>query len=151
MCRKLIQRTIHVILAALIFVVVIGQSCVPHDGNLLSDINKLASLGDKAPETLTESVRDQIESDPCTIASALLPKLTDPNMSEKQLAIYVWALGLTEDPNAVAGIVKLREQSKSELVKGKCLGALATIGGRKSGDYLLSILEETEEKVARFT
>ncbi len=151
MYKRLILRTICATLAALLFVVVIGQSCAPHDGNLLSDINKVASLGDEAPETLTESIRDRIESDSYTITSILLSRLTDPNMSEKQLAIYVWALGLAEDPNAVAGIVKLNEQSKSELVKGKCLSALATIGGQKSGDYLLSILEKTEEKVARFT
>lgn len=151
MYRRLIQRTIYVILAVLLFVIGIGQCIARRDGNLLSEINRLTSLGDKAPETLTESIRDRIESDPYTITSTLLPKLTDPNMSEKQLANYVWALGLTKDPNAVAGIVKLSEHSKSELVKGNCLGALATIGGQKSGDYLLSILDRTEDKDMRLS
>jgi hypothetical protein len=148
----LIQRTIYAILVALFFVIGIGQCIVRRDGNLLSDINRLASLGDEAPETLTESIRDRIdiENDPYTINSALLPKLTDPNTSDKQLAIYIWAMGLTKDPNAVTEIIKLSEQTKSELVKGNCLRALATIGGQKSGDYLLSKLDKTADENMRF-
>ena len=144
------RKTVFFFLLVLFIVIGSGRCIVAADITIFTDIDRLASLGNKAPETLTESIRDRIENDPSAIISSLMPKLNDAKASETQLAIYVWALGLAGDSMAVDGIIELSKHTESELVKGNCLRALATIGSQESGDFLLSTLDKTADKEMRF-
>jgi len=93
---------------------------------------------------------DGIKKNPAEVSSALIPKLKDKNLTEKQLAVYVWALGLTRDEAAANAIKELHQQSKSDLVRGNCLRALATIGDKQAGEFILSVLDSTSNKEMRF-
>lgn len=120
------------------------------DNDLIADIDKAASLSNKAPEALLESIRNRIGDDASSVVQALVPKLSDAEANETQLAFYVWALGLAKDPKAVDSLIALSKQTKSELVKGNCLRALATIGGQESGAFLLATLGKTTDTEMRF-
>ena len=118
--------------------------------NILSEIERLASSSVEADRSLGESVAEGIEKSPAVVSSALLTKLRGKNLTEKQLAVYVWALGLTKDQAGVPAIKELHQQSRSDLVQGNCLRALAAIGGKQGGEYLLSAFDATSDKDKRF-
>ena len=118
--------------------------------DILYEIERMASSNDGRSAS-GETVADGIEKSPATVSSALLIKLEDKNLTEKQLAVYVWALGLTKDETAVNAIKELHQQSESDLVRGNCLRALATIGGKQAGDFIVSALDATSDKEMRFS
>jgi hypothetical protein len=118
--------------------------------DVLLQIERMASLGEKAERSLGESIADGIESNRVQISRALVAKLNDKNLTEQQRAVYIWALGLSRDANAMDVIISLHRANKSDLVRGNCLHALATIGGKQAGEFLLSILNTTTDKEKRF-
>jgi hypothetical protein len=118
--------------------------------NVLSQIERMASAGKQAEPSLGESIADGIRKNPAEISAALLPRLKDKNLTEMQMAIYVWALGLAKDEKAVSPIKEVYQQSGFDLVKRNCLRALATIGGQQAGNFLLSILDATTDRDKRF-
>ena len=118
--------------------------------DVLAGIERLAAPGGEKQVSLPESVVDGIENNPAAVSQALLPKLSDKKIPDQQLAVYVWALGLTKDSKAIEPIIALHRQSKSELVQGNCLRALAMIGGKKAEAHLLSTLDTTTNKDMRF-
>lgn len=138
------RRTIQTVLVILL-VIFAGGTCGSEDPELMADIEKTASLGEDTPEELIESITRRIEAHPSVATRSLLPRLADAKASERQLAVYTWALGLARDPKSVDAIILLAGQTKSELVKGNCLRALATIGGQKSGEFLLSTLDKASD------
>ncbi len=87
----------------------------------LAEIEKLASSGGRITPYLSESIAEQIEKNPLGIAKLLLAKLKDRTTTDRQLAVYIWALGLTKDQTAAETIIALHRQSKSELVRDSCL------------------------------
>jgi len=119
-------------------------------GEVLAKIEVMATSGGNIEQSLSKAVAEGIEEYPADISAGLLPKLSNKNLSDRQLAVYVWSLGLTKSPAAAAPVQELYQQSKSELVKGNCLRALALIGGKQSEDFLLSELRSTSDKEARF-
>lgn len=118
--------------------------------DVLMQIERMASLGEKAERSLVESVADGIEKNPAQVSKAVVVKLNDKNLTEQQLAVYVWVLGLTRDQTTASVIKALHKQSKSDQVKGICLHALANIGGKQAGEFLLSVLDATSDKEMRF-
>jgi HEAT repeat protein len=117
---------------------------------ILTRLERLAASEEYASDGLAETVRSQIKKEPKAAVSLLVPKLKEPAATERQLAVYVWALGLAENPAAAEPIIELHRQSKSDLVRGNCLRALAFVGGEKAQDFLLSVLDATVEKEMRF-
>jgi hypothetical protein len=117
---------------------------------VISEIDKMASLGETADDSLGESIVDGIEKNPQKVSGTLVLKLKQKNLTEQQEMVYVWALGLTGVPEAVSVIKTLYNQSKSESVKFNCMQALANIGGKQSGEFLLSVLDKTTDKEKRF-
>jgi hypothetical protein len=118
--------------------------------DVLSQIERMASLGEKAERSLGESIADGIEKNPAEVSRALVLKLKDKNLTEQQVGVYVWALGLTRDLKAATVIEALHKQSKSDWVKANCLRSLAMIGGKRAGEFLLSTLDATSDKKRRF-
>ena len=138
-----------IIIAA--FVVVVGvSSTIAQDSALVADIESMISLGEKVHPSFAESIRDRIKANPAVVVQALLPKIEDTAAEEKNLAVYVWALGFTKDPNAADGIIALCDKTESDLVGSNCLNALAAIGDEKSGAYIFAALDKTEGENERF-
>ncbi len=119
--------------------------------DILKNIDKMASLGEEAESSLVKSVVDEIERNPKEITAAIIPRLKGKDLTEAQLATYIWVLGMTKDPGAVDAIIDIYQKSKSNLVQENCLGALANIGGKKSGDLIFSALESTKDKEIRYS
>jgi hypothetical protein len=118
--------------------------------DVLQQIERMTSLGEKADPSLEESIADGIEKNSTQISKALITKLKDNKLTEQQQSVYLWALGLTKDQAAVNAIETLHEQSKSEGIQAMCLRALASIGGRQAGNFLLSALNKTTDEDQRF-
>jgi HEAT repeat protein len=118
--------------------------------DVLQQIERMASLGEKADPSLAESIADNIEKNSTQISKALIPKLKDNKLTEQQQSVYLWALGLAKDQAAMNAIETLHRQSKSEEIQTMCLHALASIGGRQAGNFLLSTLNKTTDEDQRF-
>lgn len=119
--------------------------------DILSNIENLAKSGTRtADQSLVEVVADTIEADPVRSADKLLLRLKDKSSTENQMMVYIWALGITKQERAIEELVKLHRENQSEKVKGNCLRALASIGGKKAGEYLLAVLDVASDKDARF-
>ena len=116
----------------------------------LSNLDKFALSKERDSLDFIKSVAEQLERSPKGTASLIIAKLKTPNATEKQLAAYVWALGVIKDPAAVAPVMAMYRESKSELVQGNCLRTLALTGGKPAGDFLLSVLNATRDKDMRF-
>jgi hypothetical protein len=136
------------------FVLTLGLltgSCLAAPTNdLFSDLDHLCVLGRKAPDSLSDSVFDRIEQQGTNISAVLLKKLGEQGDDEQKLAVYVWALGLSRDPQAIPAIIKLADRSRTEALKGNCLRSLAEIGGDKAGRYLSAALDQTKAREQRF-
>jgi HEAT repeats len=118
--------------------------------DVLSRIERAASSQKEVPSSFYESLTEDIEKNPAEVSKRLLSKLQDKNLTERQLTIYVWALGVTKDPTAVDAIVKLYQRVDVPMVKQNCLHALMEIGGKDAGDHLLSALKSATDKEMRF-
>lgn len=117
---------------------------------VLAEIERMAASKEESVWTLDGSAVDGIEKGPADVSKGLLLKLKDKKLKDKQLAVYIWALGLTRDEASVSAIREVYQQSKSELVRINCLRALATIGGKQAEEFILSTLADTTDKKARF-
>jgi HEAT repeat protein len=118
--------------------------------DVLSQLDRMVSLGEKADRSLGESIADGIATNPAAVSKALVLKLNNKDLTDAQLAVYVWALGLTKDQTATSVIEGLYKQNKTELVRSNCLRALAAIGGQRAGAFLLATLDLTMDKEKRF-
>ena len=116
----------------------------------LSNLDKFALSKEKDPPDFIKLLAEQLEKSPKGTAALIIVKLKTPDATEKQLAAYIWALGLIKDPVAVVPMIEMYRQSKSELVQGNCLRSLALTGGKTSGDFLISVLDATADKDMRF-
>lgn len=104
---------------------------------------------DYPADDMFNSLAEAIEKDRAAVSQAILPRIKEEGLSEKQLVVYLWALGQTRDRSATPILVGLYERTTSELVKIHCLGSLATIGGHKAGAFLMDVLNATTDKKRR--
>jgi HEAT repeat protein len=149
--RMKMRLKLSVIAIAIFLGLAVYEPITAADTNdILKDIDKMASLGEKAEPSLVSSVAEEIEKNPKEISAALIPRLKDKDLTEVQMATYVWALGQAKDPGAVDAIIDVYKKTNSNLVQGNCLGALANTGGNQSGDFLLSALDSTKDKEMRY-
>ncbi|ALC18208.1 hypothetical protein DSOUD_3494 [Desulfuromonas soudanensis] len=137
---------------ALLLMGVMPLSAIPANtaSDILAKIEVMATSEGDIDPSLSKTVTEDVGKYSADISADLLPKISNKNLSDRQLAVYVWALGLTKNPSAATSVQGLYRQSKSELVKGNCLRALVMIGGKPSEDFLLSELRGTSDKEGRF-
>ena len=117
---------------------------------VIEDIEDIISQGESASFTKFETVKNKIEENPEKILPQLLSKASNPNLPEPNLAIYLWAIGLTKSPKAVDDIIKLSSGRESKLLAGNAYKALASIGGEKAGEYLFKQLDKTSDQMMRY-
>lgn len=118
--------------------------------DVLSKIEQAATSERDVPSSVYEAVAEGVEKNPAEVSKWLLSRIQEKNLTERRLATYVWALGLTKAPTAIEPIMDLRRQSQFPLVKQNCLRALAAIGGKEAEKYLLSVLDSTTDNEMRF-
>lgn len=118
---------------------------------ILAQIERLASLGAKGDQELSESIAWQIDANRKVVAELLLPRLRDSSATESQLATYAWALGWSKDSRAIDNLIALYNESASAWIRNNCLRALAMIGGQKAGDFLLTILSDRTDEDERYS
>jgi hypothetical protein len=140
----------RIIFAIVIFLLMPLVAPAVQNASLTDDINRLASSSEYAGRELGEAIAEKIGRDPGRSSKILLDAISKGNLNDKQLAVYVWALGLTKDANAIETIIGIHTRNKNELVQGNCLRALSQIGGVRAGNYLLSVLDSTSDKEMRF-
>lgn len=137
-------------ITAAILALTAGMVVSAQTTDVLLQIEQMVFDAGKADRSLEESIVDGVEKSPAHVSKALIKRLNDEKLTEQQLAVYVWALGLTKDQKAVAPIDAVHKQSKSDLVKANCLCALAMIGGQRAEKLLLSALDATTDTSRRF-
>lgn len=118
--------------------------------SIISQIEEMAALGKKAKSSLAKSIAEEVQKNRSEILKTFLPKLKDQNSTEQQLAIYVWALGLTGDNSVVEPIKALYNQNKSLMVRRSCINSVADVAGKQAEKFILSALDETTNKDHRF-
>ena len=116
---------------------------------LWAEIDRYAKMDDDSP-MLAEALREGIEQNSSKISQFILPKLKQPELPERRLAIYVWALGVARDQMAAEDIISLCKGTKSDLIKRNSYVALANIGNEKAAAYLMSEAETAKDDLMRF-
>lgn len=116
---------------------------------LLSQIEQMVSLKTTAPPSLGKSIVEMIDRNPKAAADALLKKLDDRPLTNRQLMVYVWALGITRDARAEKPLMTLYREQSDETVRGNCLHALALVGSPETGKFLLGALEQETDRTKR--
>lgn len=99
-----------------------------------------------------EYLNEKLSTTDENVSELLIQQLNSGKISEKQKAIYIWALGLTKDKKAhdlITGIYN-EEKDKKSLISGNCLNALAMINAGGAGDFIYDILKKTEDSDMRF-
>lgn len=122
----------------------------PLDPKLLADIEEVIAKQADADSDLIDSIIDRVLENPAAVVSSILPKLGDSNQSEVSLAVYVWILGLTQDPAVIDPLVELAKDTSSILVKRNCIIVLESFGGEQASQGLLSLLEQITDKDLRY-
>lgn len=150
--RERSSRVKVVLITGVVGLLLVGGQPVWADqtSDTLSQIEHMASLRGKKDRALSESIVEGIEKSPADISEALVLKLDGKDLTEHQIVVYVWALGHTKDQTAEKAILRLYKQNKSEIVRVNCLHAIASIGGKQAGNFLLSAFDAEVDRDKRF-
>lgn len=139
-----------------LFVSVIFILCVSGDTgaeqqeSIIKDLEEIISQGKSASPNRLETVKSEIDKNPEAILPLLIKAANTTNLPDTDLAIYLWAIGLTKSQKAIDDVIRLSSGRQSEIVTVNAYRALANIGGDKSADYLLARLRETSDPKTRF-
>ena len=117
---------------------------------LVTEIEKLPTLEGAELRTQSELVGQRIKEDTSGLVDALLPKLSAPEVGDTAMAVYVWALGLTESPLIVDEVCRITKETESVLVRHNCRRALAQVGDESAGSCLLAELDYLSNKDERY-
>lgn len=141
-----------VLATGLCFFAAVAQTETQPSEDLLATLRQIAERSHDAPRDLTQSVITQIERDPAAASKTLLPVLRDSQISDEQMQIYLWAAGLTNNPDFVAPIIAIAQARgpQSTDVKLACAAALSELGGPQAGAFVMSQLESATDDEARF-
>jgi hypothetical protein len=148
--NNVINRIGRILFGITILFLIPLHAVAAQSSSLTEDLNRLASSSEYESQELGESIAANIERAPAESSKVILTSLSKQSLTDKQLTVYVWALGLTKDSNAIESIIGIHTRNKNELVQGNCLRALAQIGSSKSGNYLMSLLDSSSDKEMQF-
>ena len=144
------MRFYHLIIVSFFIALFSSNAFAIQQHSVIEDLENIISQGKSAASEKYEEIKIKIEREPDIILPILLSKATSPQLSESDLAIYIWAIGLTKSPKAIEEIIKLSTGRKSELVKSNVYRALASIGGEKAGEYLFEQLDQISDQTMRY-
>lgn len=139
------------IAAAVLLLLVLVDVSAGKENPVIRDLEMIISQGQ--PSTTFEkfdAIKNNIEKNPKEILSLLLAKANAPDLPEESLAVYLWAMGMTREPQAVDAIITLSAGKKNEMLLKNAYRSLAMIGGEKSAEFLFRRLQETSETISRY-
>jgi hypothetical protein len=139
------------IAAAVLLLLVLVDVSAGKENPVIRDLEMIISQGQ--PSTTFEkfdAIKNNIEKNPKEILPLLLAKANAPDLPEESLAVYLWALGMTREPEAVDAIISLSAGKKNEMLLKNAYRSLAMIGGDKSAEFLFRRLQETSETMPRY-
>jgi len=145
------MKLCHIAFILVLLVVMAGSAFGDQQHPVITELDTVISQGDSVSQAKLHTIKEAIEKDPEAILPQLLAIAGDPKLPEANLAVYIWAIGLTRSPEAIDDIIGLYSGKKSELVVGNAQRALAAIGGDKAGDYLFSQLDLATGQMARYS
>jgi len=116
---------------------------------IIEKLDLIASGAQADSQELIISVTKLIEFDREGAFTGLNNKFNNRQVTEKQLSIYIWAIGLTENAGAIKTIIKATQKSENKLALRNAYQAVASIGGKQAGDYLLSQLDTISDANTR--
>lgn len=138
------------VVAGIFVFCVFGIAVAEQQDPLIKDLEEIVALGEGAPDAKIKAIRNKIESSPEEALTSLLKRAKTPGLQEKDMAICIWAMGLTRSPKAVDDIIRLSSGSKSKAVLFNAYHGLANIGGKRSEEYLFEKLKDTPDPMERF-
>jgi len=127
-----------------------GDAAENQPDPVITDIEEIIAQGESASLQTFERVKNRIQENPEGILPHLLSRANTPRLPEAELAIYIWAIGITKSSEAIDDIIRLSSGKQSEDLIGNTYKALASIGGEKAGEYLYHRLQETSEPRMRY-
>ena len=131
-------------------VVVCALSVSADTDELVADIQKMATLEGQDFYNTADALSQRIKEDTSGLVNALLPKLSAPEVSDKEEAVYIWALGLTESPVIVDEVCRVAKETESGPVRRNCRLALTGVGNEKAESCLMASLDYLSDKEERF-
>jgi len=138
-----------ILTAVLLLLFSVGVSAAK-ENPVIRDLELIISQGKPATFAQFDAIKNNIEKNPREILPLLLEKANAPDLTDENMAVYIWALGMTREQEAVDAIIRLTQDKKNEMLQKNACRSLAMIGGDKSAEYLFRRLQQTSETMARY-
>lgn len=141
--------------AGMLFLALLGCLATPAaaqtSNDTLARIEQAAASGQALDAAQKAEMVKMIEADPKGLAPLLIQKLKPKPADDNLTNAYVWALGWTHQAAGVDPLINVySSKTSSDPVKLNCLEALAHIGGKRAGDFLVLQLKSKTEPMDRF-
>jgi HEAT repeat protein len=138
------------LLVAIMIVCSAADAAAEKAESVIKDLDAVITRGEAASPAGLEAIKNSIEKNPKEILPLLLAKAESANLPDENLAVYIWAMGMTRAPEAVDHIIRLSADNKNPMVFRNAHRALAIIGGDKASEFLFRKLQGTTEPTARY-
>ncbi|MEJ2200129.1 MAG: HEAT repeat domain-containing protein [Desulfuromonadaceae bacterium] len=134
----------------LAFVFLALNAVASAEDDLICQLDRLLADEESASPKQFEEIRAEIEKNPDQALASLVARVNSGAMSEKNLAPYIWAMGLTKSPAAVREIIRITDSTGSKDLLQHSIQALAAIGSDQAGGYLLEKAQTSQDPMLRF-
>lgn len=138
------------ILTAVLLFFVLVDIAAARENQVIKDLEAIISQGQPATFETFEAIKKNIDKNPKEILALLLEKVNTPGLPDESLAVYIWALGMTREPEAVAAIIRLSAGKQNEMLQKNACRALSMIGGDKAAEFLFRQLQQAPDIMARY-
>jgi hypothetical protein len=143
-------KKFRILLIALTVILGCGANAFADVQELIADIERAATLEGEDGEKLYKLIISRVEKDTAGVAAAILPRLNNDGISDRALIIYIGVLGTVKAREAVDEICRIGQETESDDVEFLCWTALSEIGGEKSGECLLTTLDNIPDPSDRY-
>jgi hypothetical protein len=138
------------LLVAVLILFAAADAAAGQAESVIKDIEALITRGEATSPAGLETIRQGIQENPGEVLPLLLARAESPGLTDENLAIYLWAMGMTRAPEAVDHIIRLSTGKKNPMVFQNAHRALALIGGDKVNEFLFRELQGTTEPTIRY-
>jgi len=107
------------------------------------------TLEENQAERVRKAILKAMKSSKKEVGAPLLKSLKKAKGNPKKQANIIWALGFSENKNAVDEIIQIVSNTQNKKLRQSGLGALGMLGSESAGKYLFKALEETKGKDER--
>jgi hypothetical protein len=138
------------LLVAMLILCAAADAAAGKAESVIKELDALIARGEAASPAGLEAIKNGIEANSEEILPLLLAKAEAPGLTDENLSIYLWAMGITRAPEAVDHIIRLSAGNNNPMVFQNAHRALALIGGDKAIEFLFRQLQGTTEPTIRY-